>query len=195
MRTVLTAAVSAALMLMVSATTASADMANCGKKLERSYTKMFHKVDRKARHGVLAKDAAGRNIRRFGVKWRGVVFYPTCHDLRRVRGHLKALDAPAPLPLLVRTAVKPRRPLGDVFTASWTAGPTLQRIAQCESHGNPSTDTGNGFYGKYQFTWGTWGDVGGVGNPAHASEQEQDYRAALLYKLQGPSPWPVCGYV
>jgi hypothetical protein len=74
-----------------------------------------------------------------------------------------------------------------------TASPVMEAIAQCESGGNPATDTGNGFYGKYQFTLETWAAVGGSGNPAHASEAEQDRRAAILYEQAGPSPWPVCG--
>jgi hypothetical protein len=74
-----------------------------------------------------------------------------------------------------------------------TASPVLEAIAACESGGNPATDTGNGFYGKYQFTLETWRAVGGRGNPAHASEAEQNRRAAILYERAGPSPWPVCG--
>jgi len=74
-----------------------------------------------------------------------------------------------------------------------TASPNLEAIAACESGGNPSTNTGNGFYGKYQFTQSTWESVGGTGNPAAASEAEQDQRAAMLYAQQGTTPWPVCG--
>jgi len=74
-----------------------------------------------------------------------------------------------------------------------TASPALQAIAACESGGNPSADTGNGFYGKYQFTLETWQAVGGTGNPAHASEAEQDRRAAALYAQAGAGQWPVCG--
>jgi hypothetical protein len=74
-----------------------------------------------------------------------------------------------------------------------TASPTMEAIAQCESGGNPATDTGNGFYGKYQFDLQTWQAMGGTGNPADASEAEQDRRAAALYAQAGPSPWPVCG--
>ena len=81
---------------------------------------------------------------------------------------------------------------GPAATGS-TASPNLQAIAACESGGNPSTNTGNGFYGKYQFTAQTWASVGGTGNPAAASEAEQDQRAAMLYAQQGSSPWPVCG--
>jgi hypothetical protein len=71
--------------------------------------------------------------------------------------------------------------------------PHLQAIAACESGGDPATNTGNGFYGKYQFTQQTWQSVGGAGNPAAASEAEQDRRAAMLYAREGASPWPVCG--
>jgi hypothetical protein len=74
-----------------------------------------------------------------------------------------------------------------------TASPALAAIAACESGGDPAADTGNGFYGKYQFDLGTWQAMGGSGNPAHASEAEQDRRAAALYARSGSSPWPVCG--
>jgi hypothetical protein len=73
------------------------------------------------------------------------------------------------------------------------ASPTLEAIAACESGGNPAANTGNGFYGKYQFTLATWQSVGGSGNPAAASETEQNKRAAILYAREGASPWPVCG--
>jgi peptidoglycan hydrolase CwlO-like protein len=71
----------------------------------------------------------------------------------------------------------------------------LERIAQCESGGNPRAVSASGQYrGKYQFDPGTWAAVGGTGDPAAASEAEQDRRAAILYARSGPAPWPVCGY-
>jgi soluble lytic murein transglycosylase-like protein len=70
---------------------------------------------------------------------------------------------------------------------------TLNSIAACESGGDPTAVNAAGYYGKYQFDTGTWASVGGSGNPAEASEAEQDYRAALLYSSAGSSPWPVCG--
>jgi hypothetical protein len=70
----------------------------------------------------------------------------------------------------------------------------LERIANCESHGNPRAIGGGGaFRGKYQFTYGTWSAVGGRGDPAGAPEGEQDLRAAILLKRTGGSAWPVCG--
>jgi Transglycosylase-like domain len=77
--------------------------------------------------------------------------------------------------------------------AAPSASAQLQAIAACESGGNPQADTGNGFYGKYQFTLATWQAVGGAGNPAQASEGEQDRRAQALMDRAGPGQWPVCG--
>jgi len=71
---------------------------------------------------------------------------------------------------------------------------TLDAIGACESGGDPTAVSADGAYrGKYQFDYGTWASVGGSGDPAAASEAEQDYRAALLYARAGSSPWPVCG--
>lgn len=71
---------------------------------------------------------------------------------------------------------------------------TLESIAACESGGDPTAVSADGSYrGKYQFDYGTWESVGGSGDPAAASEAEQDYRAALLYAQSGSSPWPICG--
>ena len=71
---------------------------------------------------------------------------------------------------------------------------TLESIALCESGGDPTAVSSDGSYrGKYQFDYGTWESVGGSGDPAAAPEDEQDYRAALLYSQSGSSPWPICG--
>lgn len=70
----------------------------------------------------------------------------------------------------------------------------LNRIAWCESKGNPRAIGGGGSYrGKYQFSFGTWASVGGRGDPAAAPEREQDRRAALLLSRDGAGHWPVCG--
>ncbi len=80
------------------------------------------------------------------------------------------------------------------FAAITPPGPAvLAAIRECESGGDYSTNTGNGFYGGFQFTLSTWASVGGSGLPSEASPREQDERAARLYRELGPGPWPVCG--
>jgi hypothetical protein len=70
----------------------------------------------------------------------------------------------------------------------------LAAIARCESGGDPRAVSASGMYrGKYQFSIATWRTVGGSGDPAEASETEQDRRAAMLYRRHGAGQWPVCG--
>jgi peptidoglycan hydrolase-like protein with peptidoglycan-binding domain len=69
----------------------------------------------------------------------------------------------------------------------------LARIARCESGGDPRAVSGNGTYrGKYQFDRATWRALGGHGDPARASEAEQDRRALALLRARGTAPWPSC---
>jgi peptidoglycan hydrolase-like protein with peptidoglycan-binding domain len=77
---------------------------------------------------------------------------------------------------------------------SGDAAATLQRIAQCESGGDPAAVSADGTYrGKYQFDRQTWREMGGTGDPAAAPEAEQDRIAAQLLAQRGTAPWPVCG--
>jgi peptidoglycan hydrolase-like protein with peptidoglycan-binding domain len=79
-------------------------------------------------------------------------------------------------------------------TGASPASATLERIAQCESGGNPTAVSADGHYrGKYQFDQATWERLGGTGDPAQAPEAEQDRLAAKLLAQSGTSPWPVCG--
>jgi hypothetical protein len=66
-------------------------------------------------------------------------------------------------------------------------------LRRCESGGNYATNTGNGYYGAYQFDLQTWQSVGGTGLPSDAPPWEQDARAMALYQARGAAPWPICG--
>lgn len=62
----------------------------------------------------------------------------------------------------------------------------------CESGGDYAANTGNGYYGAYQFDLATWRAAGGSGNPADASPAEQDARAAAWVASGHRAAWPNC---
>ena len=66
------------------------------------------------------------------------------------------------------------------------------KLAQCESGGNPRTNTGNGFYGMYQFTLETWQSLGGTGYPHEADAATQTEMAKKLQAKAGWGQWPGC---
>jgi resuscitation-promoting factor RpfA len=69
-------------------------------------------------------------------------------------------------------------------------------VAQCESGGNWSTNTGNGFYGGLQFTAGTWNGYGGQQYASRADLASPAQQIAVAERVlagQGRGAWPVCG--
>jgi hypothetical protein len=68
----------------------------------------------------------------------------------------------------------------------------LYRLRMCESHNNYRDNTGNGYYGAYQFALQTWEDLGMTGRPDQAAPAVQDYAAKVLHARAGWSPWPAC---
>jgi hypothetical protein len=68
----------------------------------------------------------------------------------------------------------------------------LALLRGCESGGDYSTDTGNGFYGAYQFDLGTWEGLGYSGLPSNASRATQNRAATQLELERGWEPWPAC---
>lgn len=63
----------------------------------------------------------------------------------------------------------------------------------CESRETYDVDTGNGYWGAYQFDLSTWSDQGGDGAPSVATPAEQDARARRLFHDRGWTPLPICG--
>lgn len=75
-------------------------------------------------------------------------------------------------------------------SVNWTA------IANCESGGDWSIDTGNGFYGGLQFSESTWLAYGGGQYAQYANEASESQQIAVAEKVlagQGIGAWPVCG--
>lgn len=66
----------------------------------------------------------------------------------------------------------------------------LARLRSCE--GSYTSNTGNGYYGAYQFDIQTWGGYAGFPNAAAAPPAVQDEKAWLTYQRRGWQPWPSC---
>ncbi|MEP6599305.1 MAG: transglycosylase family protein, partial [Actinomycetota bacterium] len=76
------------------------------------------------------------------------------------------------------------------------SGLNWDAVAACESGGNWSANTGNGYYGGLQFDSGTWLANGGGAYASRAdlaTREQQIAVATSLYNRAGSSPWPVCG--
>lgn len=65
-------------------------------------------------------------------------------------------------------------------------------LRMCESGNNYRTDTGNGYYGAYQFAPATWSGIGYKGLPNQASPTLQDQAAIRLQSISGWNAWPQC---
>ncbi|HUZ20375.1 MAG TPA: transglycosylase family protein [Acidimicrobiales bacterium] len=65
-------------------------------------------------------------------------------------------------------------------------------LRRCESGDNYGTDTGNGYYGAYQFALTTWWGIGFSGTPNAAPPAVQDSAARTLQQRVGWSAWPAC---
>jgi hypothetical protein len=101
--------------------------------------------------------------------------------------HPRTEITPLPAPKPERaTRPKPRPRPAKPTNAVW------DRLAECESGGNWSINTGNGYYGGLQFSISSWRAVGGSGYPHTASRAEQIKRGKQLKARQGWGAWPSC---
>jgi hypothetical protein len=156
------------------------------KKFTKQYIPQFGKKLGKK----YAKRKPGLDICRFGLK--GGKKPSNDRKARYLRTLLRLKNQPLSP---TSAASSPATPPSPAANAGSTASSVLAAIGQCESGGNPSAVSPNGMYrGKYQFDYSTWASVGGSGDPAAASESEQDKRAAMLYAQGGATPWPICGH-
>ncbi|OLZ67739.1 transglycosylase [Streptomyces sp. IMTB 2501] len=87
-------------------------------------------------------------------------------------------------------------PLMAAGTASAATASEWDTVAQCESGGNWSINTGNGFFGGLQFSASTWAAYGGTAYAPSANQATKAQQIAVAEKVlgsQGKGAWPVCG--
>ncbi|MBL1101355.1 LysM peptidoglycan-binding domain-containing protein [Streptomyces coffeae] len=87
-------------------------------------------------------------------------------------------------------------PLIGATSASAATTAQWDTVAQCESGGNWSINTGNGYYGGLQFSSSTWAAYGGTAFAPTADKATKDQQIQIAEKVlgsQGKGAWPVCG--
>ncbi|MFJ3903368.1 transglycosylase family protein [Streptomyces sp. NPDC090025] len=87
-------------------------------------------------------------------------------------------------------------PLMTAGSANAATASEWDRVAQCESGGNWSINTGNGYYGGLQFSASTWAAYGGTAYASTANQASKSQQIAIAEKVlagQGKGAWPSCG--
>ncbi|MER7683913.1 transglycosylase family protein [Streptomyces sp. NPDC097610] len=94
------------------------------------------------------------------------------------------------------TGVAIAAPLMVAGNASAATASQWDAVAQCESGGNWSINTGNGYYGGLQFSASTWAAYGGTAYAATANQASKSQQITVGEKVlaaQGKGAWPTCG--
>lgn len=71
-------------------------------------------------------------------------------------------------------------------------GDVWEQLRICEAGGDYTRNSGNGYYGAYQYDLSTWGNYGGYSSPHLAPPAVQDAKAHDTQAARGWSPWPAC---
>jgi hypothetical protein len=137
-----------------------------------------------AHHRRLGRTKPGRRALRAAHIWLRV----TARELAETRADLRAHRARA---RRARRLELQR----SVLDGGWPDGWAAQAACIRAHEGWWTANTGNGYYGAYQFLRSTWTSVGGHGLPSEASPREQTYRAWLVWRRDGGSwrEWSTAG--
>jgi len=141
------------------------------------------------RKGVTKVDTSGER----GV--RAVTYKIVRHNgeiVKRTKIKSKLINKPVTEVILVGTKKTTTAPKQSSSGSSTPSGSVWDKLAECESGGNWSINTGNGYYGGLQFSLSTWRAHGGSGMPHQASREEQIRIAKKVQASQGWGAWPAC---
>jgi hypothetical protein len=97
--------------------------------------------------------------------------------------------------LTLSTGLLAASPTPATAWSRYDAPPTaenLEALRWCESTNDYAADTGNGYYGAYQFSLATWEWLGYWGWPSEAPPEVQDQAVLDLYEYSNWDAWPAC---
>ncbi|WP_221355246.1 transglycosylase family protein [Streptomyces beigongshangae] len=112
--------------------------------------------------------------------------------------HRRPRQAPALLVAAGVTGSAIAIPLLGAGAASAASGTTWDAVAECESDGSWSADTGNGLYGGLQISQETWEGYGGLDYAPSADQASRSQQIAVAEKIladQGTGAWATCALV
>ncbi|GAA3789905.1 LysM peptidoglycan-binding domain-containing protein [Streptomyces chiangmaiensis] len=112
--------------------------------------------------------------------------------------HRRPRQAPALLVAAGVTGSAIAIPLLGATGASASDATTWDQVAQCESDGSWSADTGNGHYGGLQLTQRDWEKYGGLDYAPSADQASRSQQIAVAERIlddRGVSVWSACGLV
>lgn len=94
--------------------------------------------------------------------------------------------------VVAATALSPLLITANAGADGDTMAKQMYRLRVCESSNHYDENTGNGYYGAYQFDQRTWRGLGYGGRPDRASKYNQDHATIKLHSERGWKPWPAC---
>lgn len=133
-----------------------------------------------------SKEVGYRTIKEHGAPGRKLVMYTLeTKNGKQVRNVLQSIALSEPRTQVEVIGVKRTGFGGSLDDA-------MARLRACEAGGNYNRNSGNGYYGAYQYNISTWANYGGYALPSDAPAAVQDQKAAETYKRRGWQPWPGC---
>ncbi len=106
--------------------------------------------------------------------------------LRAAQAAKAQAEAEAKKKAVVKTVVQKVTPVRVATGDVW------EQLRLCEAGGDYAKNTGNGYFGAYQYNLSTWGNFGGYARPDLAPPAVQDAKAQATQAARGWAPWPSC---
>lgn len=133
-----------------------------------------------------AREVGYREVRTPGQNGKKTVTYELMMKNGKEEGRtvIQSVETKQPVKQVEVVGTK----MSNSFNGSFAEA--LARLRSCE--GSYTSNTGNGYYGAYQFDRQTWGGYGGYAVASDAPPAVQDEKAWLTYQRRGWQPWPSC---
>jgi uncharacterized protein YabE (DUF348 family) len=134
------------------------------------------------------RDVGFKEIRTTGAPGKKQVTY----EINTVNGRevsRKVINEVVTLPPVKQVEVVGAK-MSNSFNGSFAEA--LAKLRSCEAGGVYDRNSGNGYYGAYQYDISTWANWGGFARPDLAPPSVQDEKAWETYKRRGWQPWPSC---